>query len=365
MAEEVAAKRLKISPPLIGTHNGHFHADEALAVYLLRLLPTYTPSSLLRTRDPALLSTCHTVVDVGGEYSPSTNRYDHHQRTFSTTFPNHSTKLSSAGLVYMHFGKPIIASRTALPADSPEVDLLYEKLYTEFVEALDANDNGISAYDPADTVNLKKRFHDGGVTLGSLVNDLNHEWNDDPLHEQPPGHGDGTSFVKGTGPEQAQADEDARFLKASSLMGTTFLRKLSYYHLAWLPARKHVQTAHRNRFSNDPSGAIMVLDGGGVPWKDHLYAFETENADAPKVLYVLYPEGPNEGAKWRVQCVSVTKDSFESRKPLKEEWRGVRDSELSGKSGIDGCVFVHASGFIGGNLTKAGAMDMAKKSMLS
>ena len=64
---EVAAKRLKTSPVTIGTHNGHFHADEALAVYLLRLLPSYRDADLVRTRDPSLLASCHTVVDVGGE----------------------------------------------------------------------------------------------------------------------------------------------------------------------------------------------------------------------------------------------------------------------------------------------------------
>ncbi|KAI4179476.1 MAG: hypothetical protein L6R41_007828, partial [Letrouitia leprolyta] len=113
MSLSPASKRVKTSPPLlIGTHNGHFHADEALAVYLLRLLPAYQSSTLLRTRDPSLLQTCHTVVDVGGEYAPENHRYDHHQRTFNTAFPDHETKLSSAGLVYMHFGKSIIAQRT-------------------------------------------------------------------------------------------------------------------------------------------------------------------------------------------------------------------------------------------------------------
>merc|ERR1712098_927814 len=90
---EASAKRIKTSPVTIGTHNGHFHADEALAVYMLRLLPTYSSSQLVRTRDPALLQTCHTVVDVGGEYDASTNRYDHHQRTFNTTFPRLSQLL--------------------------------------------------------------------------------------------------------------------------------------------------------------------------------------------------------------------------------------------------------------------------------
>nr|CRX79073.1 hypothetical protein ls5930a1_00093 [Leucosporidium scottii] len=40
-------------------------------------------------------------------------------------------------------------------------------------------------------------------------------------------------------------------------------------------------------------------------------------------------------------------------------WRGIRDQALSDLSGIPGCVFVHAAGFIGGNASKDGAMQMA------
>ena len=32
---------------------------------------------------------------------------------------------------------------------------------------------------------------------------------------------------------------------------------------------------------------------------------------------------------------------------LKEEWRGLRDEDLSLKSGIEGGIFVHKSGFLG------------------
>ena len=357
MAQETASKKLKTSPPLIGTHkfdlclhpsskstdsqnsSGHFHADEALAVYLLRLLPTYSASPLLRSRDPTALSTCHTVVDVGGEYDPGAHRYDHHQRTFDTTFPNHATKLSSAGLIYLHFGKAIIAHRTSLSETNPTVSLLHSKLYTDFIEALDADDNGIAAYPPSDTAGLHKRFNDKGVTLGSLVSDLNHAW--DP-NTPPPLPSSSPSKKPSLSPEQAQAEEDARFLQASQLMGTTFLRKLHHYHSSWLPARTVVHTAYKNRFACDSSGAIMAFDKGSVPWKDHLYTLEAEQSsspDTPKVLYVLYPEGGNESAKWRVQCVSVTKESFESRRPLREEWRGLRGEELSGKSGIEGVCF--------------------------
>ncbi|KAL6714938.1 hypothetical protein ACLMJK_007198 [Lecanora helva] len=347
MTEELPSKRLKMSPgPLIGTHNGHFHADEALAVHMLRQLPTYSSSSLVRTRDSALLSKCHTVVDVGGEYEPSQNRYDHHQRTFASTFPSRPTKLSSAGLVYLHFGKSIIAQHTGLDSESELVDILWKKIYDEFVEALDAHDNGISVYDPAQIRDVQKRFHDGGIGLGSLVGDLNANFEDED----------------GMTPEQAQEAEDRRFMQASSLMGDVFLRKLRYYHRAWLPARTLVHDTYSSRKDYDPQGRLMLFPRG-CPWKDHLYTLENENLEEEKILYVLYPESQHEGAKWRIQAVSVAIDSFESRKPLPEVWRGVRDDQLSDVSGIPGCIFAHASGFIGGNKTKDGALEMARKSM--
>ena len=78
--------------------------------------------------------------------------------------------------------------------------------------------------------------------------------------------------------------------------------------------------------------------------------FELEGAlqipEAEKPLYILYPD--ETASNWRIQAVPVASESFESRKALPEKWRGVRDDELSKLSGVDGCIFVHASGFIGG-----------------
>lgn len=100
-AQQPAAKRAR-STPLIATHSGTFHCDESLAVFLLRLLPAYRDSSLVRTRDSKLLADADIVVDVGGEYEPSKHRYDHHQKGFTEVFGGKydKTKLSSAGLVY-------------------------------------------------------------------------------------------------------------------------------------------------------------------------------------------------------------------------------------------------------------------------
>ncbi len=346
---ETAAKRLKTSPVTIGTHNGHFHADEALAVYMLRLLPTYHSSLLVRTRDPALLQTCHTVVDVGGEYDAAAHRYDHHQRTFDTTFPNRPTKLSSAGLVYMHFGKAIIAQHLGTSEDAAEVEVIWGKIYESFIEALDAHDNGISAYDPKAiaAAGLEKRFSDGGFSLGAMVSRLNPNWND-PMPSDP---------------VEAQKVEDEKFLAASSRMGEEFSRDLDYYTKSWLPARDIVHKAYAKRLEYDPQGRILVFDGQSVPWKDHLYSLEEQEGGEIKVLYVLYPEKPAPGSKWRIQCVPESKDSFQSRKPLPEAWRGFRDEKLDEISGVSGGVFVHAAGFIGGNKTFDGAKEMALKAL--
>lgn len=56
-------------------------------------------------------------------------------------------------------------------------------------------------------------------------------------------------------------------------------------------------------------------------------------------------------------------DRFESRKPLPAQWRGLRDDDLSSVSGIPGCVFVHMSGFIGGNQSYEGALAMARMAL--
>ncbi|KEQ92218.1 hypothetical protein AUEXF2481DRAFT_68899 [Aureobasidium subglaciale EXF-2481] len=342
-----AAKRVKMSGPVIGTHSGHFHADEALAVYLLRLLPEYSNSTLVRTRDPEKLAPCHTVVDVGGVYDDAAKRYDHHQREFTTTFPDHSTKLSSAGLVYMHYGKDIICTCTGLTKDSADAELLYQKLYDDFVEAFDANDNGVSAYDPnaLRKAGIEKKFSDRGFSIASVVNRLNYS------HPSPD-------------PSAAQAEEDERFLKASQFCGDQFISEVMDKFHSWLPARAVVKQAFGDRFKYDDKGRIMVVPHRpeGCPWADHLYALEKETSTEGSVLYVLFAENGEADSKWRIRSVSRESGSFENRKDMPDAWKGVRDEELSKVSGVPGGVFVHASGFIGGNKTFEGVLEMAKKS---
>jgi len=319
----------------IGTHNGAFHCDEVLACAMLKQLPEYKEAEIVRTRDQALLDECDIVVDVGGIFDPKTHRYDHHQKTFvdtvSSLIPDKpfETKLSSAGLVYVHFGKKLIAQLIEKPEDHDLTEKIFDKVYEKFMEEVDANDNGIATHDG-------KARYAVTTTLASRVANLRPHWND---------------------PEQ---DFDKGFYKAMNLAWPELEERIHFYAKVWWPAREIVAKALENRFNVHSSGKILLLDNGGCPFKEHLYELEEEQGISGEILYVLFAD---QSGNWRVLAVGCKDEGFKSRLALPEEWRALRDQDLSDKSGIKDCIFAHASGFIGGNKTKEGALEMAVKSL--
>ena len=75
------------------------------------------------------------------------------------------------------------------------------------------------------------------------------------------------------------------------------------------------------------------------------------------------PLSPPQVAPLLSQAVTEEGTAFTNRLGLLEAWRGLRDADLIAASGIDGCKFCHASGFIGGNATYEGALAMALKTI--
>jgi len=319
----------------IGTHSGAFHCDEVLACAMLKKLPEYKEAEIIRTRDQSLLDKCDIVVDVGAIFDPKVHRYDHHQKTFtdtmSTLMPGKScdTKLSSAGLIYVHFGKKLIAQLINESENSDLVDKIFDKVYEKFMEEVDANDNGIATHDG-------KARYAVTTTLASRVANLRPHWND------------------------LDQDFDKGFYKAMALVWPEFEERVNFYAKVWWPAREIVAKSLEERFKVHSSGKIMLLENGGCPFKEHLYELEEEQGVAGEILYVIFTD---QNGTWRVLAVGVKDEGFKSRLALKEDWRALRDQDLVEKSGIEGGVFVHASGFIGGNKTKDGALEMAVQTM--
>jgi len=299
---------------------------------MLKILPECQDADIVRSRDEAVLGECDIVVDVGAAYDPERHRYDHHQRSFADTMHTLSaggkpwvTKLSSAGLVFHHFGRDVIQACGELDEDKRET--LFDRLYESFVEEVDAVDNGVSQFDGTPRYQVNS-------TLGARVARLNPAWN------------------------EPAAEETERFQQALALVSGEFTEALRRLRQGWLPARAVVERAVTERSKVDASGLIMELPAGGVPWKEHLFALEQQH-DC-QLLFVIYTD---QSGNWRVQTVPPHKASFEMRVPLKKAWRGLRDQQLSKEADIEGCVFVHANGFIGGATSREAVLKMARQSL--
>ncbi|KAG5510588.1 hypothetical protein JKF63_06885 [Porcisia hertigi] len=353
--------------PVICTHNGGFHCDEAMACGLLRHVPEYREATILRTRDRKEIDACDIVVDVGAVYDADKNRYDHHQASFHGTMTTpkktYATRLSSAGLVYKHFGRQIIRryieaalhpsssvraavlamtgwSDTRTGVSDAELDVLEDALYANFVEQVDGIDNGVECWglaDPATGVLVPN--YKQSTNLSHRIGQLQAYWNE-------PENGDVVA-------------ENANFAVAVEMAVSEFFQALTYLAFSWLPARSIVEAVFQHRHEFAESGKLMVFkDTKMCPWKDHLFELEKEHNCFGTVLYVVFSDGKG----WRVQAVPKTSTSFDIRKPL--PYRGLRDEELSAASGIEGGVFVHVSGFIGGMKTFDGAMALAKQALV-
>jgi len=333
LARQLAEKMTKMMK--IGTHNGAFHCDEVLACSMLRVLPQFKDAEIVRSRDPAVLDACDIVVDVGAVYDHSKLRYDHHQKTFTdcmkTVVPGKTweTKLSSAGLVYAHYGQDVIA-QILQTKDKDLLEKMYDKVYEKFVEEIDANDNGIPTHDGPPRYSVT-------TTLPSRVANCRPAWNDE------------------------QQDFDGGFFKAMEIVSKEFEDRVRFYANVWWPARRIVAQAMEKRFEVHSSGRILLFQQGGCPWKEHLLELEREQDIEGQILYALFEDSTNK--TWRVATVPAHPDSFELRKSIKSEWKALRDGALDSKSGIEGCIFVHASGFIGGHKNREGALQMAIQSL--
>jgi uncharacterized UPF0160 family protein len=100
------------SIPILVTHSGKFHCDDAFAYAVLRLaLGLQQPGldhNLVRTREAEVIAGGSIVWDVGSVYDVQQNRFDHHQRGAPTRADG--TPFSSAGLIWQVYGERAVAA---------------------------------------------------------------------------------------------------------------------------------------------------------------------------------------------------------------------------------------------------------------
>ena len=117
-------------PRSFGTHDGTFHADEVTACALLLVYDLIDRDKIARTRSSEKLAACEFVCDVGGEYSASKKRFDHHQASYKGDF-------SSAGMIWLYLYETKRVDKST-----------YHFLQCSLIQGIDAHDNGRVTFEP-------------------------------------------------------------------------------------------------------------------------------------------------------------------------------------------------------------------------
>lgn len=149
------------------------------------------------------------------------------------------------------------------PIDSAVVDTLWLKMYSDFVEAFDGIDNGITQY-----VSSEPALYRSRTDISSRIGSLNPRWNEDSNDQI----------------------LDDRFTQASQLAGKEFLERLDYLHKAWLPAREIVKRAVEKRKDVHPSGKVLVFDEF-APWKVNTHLVFRREPDLVLTSFCVYSVG--------------------------------------------------------------------------
>ncbi|MEE9355107.1 MAG: MYG1 family protein [Methylococcaceae bacterium] len=287
----------------IATHNGNFHADDVFSIAALKsIFPSF---KLIRTRDLELIARADIVIDVGGEYDPDADRFDHHQRGGAGEREN-GIPYSSFGLIWQKYGLDICQGNQDV------VNAVDRGL----VSTIDAIDCG---YAEGIAEGITK-----GISLSQTIGMFNPTWEEESHFD--------TCF-----------DEAVDF---ASRVLTRFIASAN----GGISAKAIVAEAIDN--AEDPR--VIVLEKY-TPWKRTVHALSEE------ALYVIFPA---QSGDWRIQTVPVESGSFENRKSLPKQWAGLSDNALKEVTGIDDAMFCHNGLFIAGAESFESTMKMASIALM-
>ncbi|MCK4552936.1 MYG1 family protein [Candidatus Pacearchaeota archaeon] len=283
----------------VAVHDGTFHADEVLAVAILRLL--YPKIKIIRTRDPEKFNKADFRVDVGRRYNPKTGDFDHHQNEFNEKRKN-KIPYASAGLVWKHFGMKLVNSKEGF-------DYIEEKI----IQLLDAEDNGVQTYS-------NEIVHP--YTLGNVIVSFNPNW------------------------QKRNSDKDKLFEKSVLFTKNLLKREIDFAN-GMIKANKIIKEA-----ISKSNGEYIVLDHL-IPWKKTVIT-------KSNIKFVVHKQSDG---NWFASAVPVKENSFESRKLFPRKWAGLEGKELTQITGVEDSIFCHKNLFAAVAKSKEGVIKLVEMAL--
>jgi len=255
---------------------------------------------LTRTRNEDILSKLDIVYDVGG------GELDHHGN--NKVYREDGTPYAACGLIWNKFGRQVIKFKDP-KLNGDEIDDVFNHIDRNFIEGVDALDNGIWI----DKTDIPL------VHISSIISGFNPLWNSDK-------------------------DENEAFNEAVEFSGAV-LRNTMNQRFSVLKSKEQVVRAFKKR--KNPQ--LLVLDRY-CPYSETLREVDEER----EVLFVVYPR------KDSYAMQSVRGENSQDKKKLPKEWAGLRDEELAFVTGVSDAVFCHSGRFIAVAQSLEGIMKLAE-----
>ena len=277
------------------THNGTMHADEVFATAFLSLY--FKNFKVARVSEvPKDISSKTIIYDIGK------GKFDHHQT--DARIRDNGIKYSSFGLLFEEYGLNYLKKLKL-----KNTKAIYNYLVKDFIEAIDAIDNGIF---PEIKAIYKIK------TVSDVIKIFN------------PSYG-------------SNDKEDEQFIKAVSLAETILTEELKNV-IGKVEAGVKVK-----KILNKTKGPILILDEY-LPYEETILT----SLSGKKILFAIYPS--NRGG-YGIKTIPISTTDKTSRVYFPKPWGGLTNDALEKVTGIKGSLFCHTNRF----LMTASDLDTAKK----
>lgn len=269
------------------THSGTMHADE---VFATAFLEDYLGNrKVYRTNniDYTKVQENTLIYDVGR------GKFDHHQ--IDALKRDDGITYCSFGLLWKEFGKDYLKKKSF-----SNIDILWEYIDKDFIEGIDADDNGF--FPKIDAIYKVK-------TLSNIIKIFN------PSYD-------------------SYETESEQFIKAVDVAKKIFIEEVLYAN------GKVMANAIINKLLDnlDSNSKYLILDKF-LPYEETIL----NRSDMNNLLFVAFPS--NRGG-YVIKTIPKNLEDKTARVAFPSEWAGLEGKKLEEKSKIPGLTFCHTGRFI-------------------
>ena len=280
------------------THNGTMHADEVFATAFLDLL--FEDFKVMRVKEvDKNISSKVIVYDIGN------GKFDHHQK--DSKVRDNGIKYSSFGLLFEEYGLVYLKKLKLKNSRA-----IYNYFVKDFIEAIDAIDNGIF---PLVKANYKVK------TVSDVIKLFNPSYLSNDL-------------------------EDEQFLKAVDLAEIILKEELKNV-VGKVNASKKVKA-----LLNKTKGEILILDEY-MPYEEIILSSNSFK----RIKFVIYPS--NRGG-YGIKTVPISLIDKTSRVYFPKQWGGLSNEDLVKVTKVKEALFCHTNRFLMTSTSLGSAIKLAK-----